>query len=173
MRVFKIIFYCIALSSKLYAQKYRSTHQTYTVDTNQLPFFNWRDIKNTQEYSIRYLQLNFFTFPSIETTHHTILQYEDSINKKTLLLTTKQQYQLYQLICDKRNFSSGDCGTFHLNAGFFVIKKRKICATINIGCGYNQWNFSPENSHSMSGALNRKGFKKMEILLDNINLNIK
>ena len=86
------------------------------------------------------------------------------------MLTNKQEYQLYELINDKTNFSNGDCGTFHLNAGFFVFENDKICGTINIGCGYNQWNFSSENLNAKWGSFNEKGFKKIEELLDNIHL---
>lgn len=119
------------------------------------------------------MQLNFLNFPNDSTVGQDILKFADSISNKSFLLLGRQEYQLYQLINDTTNFSEGDCGTFHLNAGILVFDKDKICGTINIGCGYNQWNFSSKNLNSKYGAFNERGFNKMQQLLDDINLNNK
>lgn len=59
---------------------------------------------------------------------------------------------------------------YHLNAGILVFSHDKVCDAIDIGCGYNQWNFSSQNPNARYGALNDNGFNKMEKLLDEINL---
>ena len=142
---------------------------SYQVDSAQLSVFNWTKLKDTAKYNIRYLQLNFLNLPDDSTVGQDILKFIDSVGNKSFLLTRRQEYQLYQLINDTANFSEGDCGTFHLNAGFLVFDKEKICGTINIGCAYNQWNFSSENLNAKYGAFNERGFSKMQRLLDNIN----
>jgi hypothetical protein len=146
---------------------------SYQVDTAQLAIFNWAQLKDTTKYNIHYLQLNFLNYPDDTTIGQNILKFKDSISKKPFYLTGGQEYQLYQLINDTTNFSEGECGTFHLNAGILVFDKDKICGTISIGCGYNQWNFSSENSNAKYGLFSDKGFKKMEKLLDDINLSNK
>jgi hypothetical protein len=146
---------------------------SYQVDTTKLSIFDWTQLKDTTKYNIRYLQLNFFNVPDDSTVGQNILKFTDSINNKSFLLTGRQEYQLYQLINDATNFSEGDCGTFYLNAGILVFDKDKICGTINIGCGYNQWNFSSENLNAKYGAFNERGFSKMQQLLDDINLSSK
>ncbi len=142
----------------------------YQADTEQLSAFNWAQLKDTTKYDLRYLQLNFLNFPADHTIGQDILGLSDSLNTKSLLLTNRQEFQLYQLINNTANFSEGDCGTFHLNAGIFVLDKDKICGIINIGCGYSQWNFSSENLNAKYGAFNELGFNKMQQLLDDINL---
>jgi hypothetical protein len=143
---------------------------SYQVDTSQFSIFNWTGLKDTAKYNICYLQLNFINFPDDSTIGQDILKFSDSIRNKPFSLTNRQEYRLYQLINNTTNFSEGDCGTFHLNAGILVFDEGKICGTINIGCGYNQWNFSSENSKAKYGLFNEKGFKKMQELLDDINM---
>jgi hypothetical protein len=142
----------------------------YQVDTSQFSTFKWTQLADTAKYDIRYLQLNFLNYPEDSTIGQDILNFTDAIEDSSFLLTGKQEYQLYQLINDTANFSEGDCGTFHLNAGMLVFSQNKICSAIDIGCGYNQWNFSSENPRAKYGAFNDRGFKKMEELLNEINL---
>ena len=151
--------------------KLHKKENSYQVDTSQLLTFKWTQLKDTNKYNIRYLQLNFSTLPDDSTLEQDILKFNDPISHKSFLLSGKQKYQLYQLINDISNFSEGDCGTFHLNAGILVFDIDKICGAINIGCGYNQWNFSSENLNAKYGAFNERGFKRMQQLLDDINLN--
>ena len=145
----------------------------YQVDTSKLLTFKWTRLKDTTKYNIRYLQLNFSSFPNDSAVGQDILKFTDTISNKSFLLSGRQKYQLYQLINDTSNFSEGDCGTFHLNAGILVFDKENICGTINIGCGYNQWNFSSDNLNAKYGAFNERGFMKMQKLLDDINLSNK
>lgn len=156
----------------------KATNKTDTVikslsiakDRLPLQRFNWTELSNTDRFEIRYLQLNFLSFPTNEMIGNSIIRFADSLNTKSVLLTNEQVLDLFNLINEKSNFSEGDCGTFHLNAGFFVLLKGKICATIDIGCNYAQWNFSSENPNSKFGFLNEAGVKKMTSLLDDINL---
>jgi hypothetical protein len=89
---------------------------------------------------------------------------------KQFILTGRQKQQLFKLVNDSTNFSNGECGTFFLNAGFLIDYKKVKAGKINIGCGFNQWNFEPENKAAKYGGLSKKGFKNMERLIDEINL---
>lgn len=143
-----------------------------SIDEEAIRKYKWTYLSDTTQGEVYYLQLNFFKSPEENYVGAKILNYLDSVNNIFLLLNNQQRTQLAKIIIDSTNFSEGDCGTFHLNAGFIVVSDKKITATIDVGCAYNQWNFSPQNSHSKYGVLNEKGFREMEKLLDNINLSI-
>jgi|GEM_PF-3221448 len=131
---------------------------------------NWQTLSDTTKYSATYIQLNFDQFPMEETVGNDILDFQDGKGGKKMKLTNQQEFNLYKLVTDSTHFSEGDCGTFHLNAGFIIYQGEKIVGKINVGCGYGQWNFFPHNNQSKWGALNEKGFRAMEKLLDEINL---
>ena len=140
------------------------------VDDGLIADFKWIQLSDTAKYKVRYIQLNFLNYPDEKYLGKNILYFKDSISNNYYILNRIQIEDLLKLITDTNNFSEGDCGTYCLNAGIVVLEKNKICAMIDIGCAYNQWNFNPKNLKSKNGHLNEKGFRKMEKLLDNINL---
>lgn len=142
----------------------------WIIDKEAISKYKWTYLLDTTQDQVYYLQLNFLNFPEDSYIGKNILYFADSLSNKFLLLHNQQRIELYKLITDSSNFAGGDCGTFHLNAGFVIAGKDKIKATIDIGCAYNQWNFNPENSNSKYGALNEKGFRKMEKIIDKFNL---
>lgn len=131
---------------------------------------NWQALSDTTKYSATYVQLNFINYPTDETIGKDIIDLQDDKGGKKMKLTNKQEFNLFKLVTDCTNFSEGDCGTFELNAGFIIYQDDKAVGKINVGCGYNQWNFFPDNNQSKWGGLNEKGFSEMEKLLDDINL---
>lgn len=139
------------------------------IDTHKLEL-NWQTLSDTTKYSVTYIQLNFLNTPTEETIGKDIFELQNDKNGKKMKLTNKQEFNLFKLVTDTTNFSEGDCGTFQLNAGFLIYQGKKSVGKINIGCGYNQWNFEPNNNQSKWGGLNKKGFGEMEKLLDDINL---
>lgn len=146
-----------------------STTKTVDNQANKLDF-NWQMLSDTTKYSVKYIQLNFINYPTDETIGIDIYDLQDHKDGKKMELTNKQELNLFNLITDTTNFSEGDCGTFLLNAGFLIYQDDKSVGKINVGCGYNQWNFKPDNYQSKWGGLNDKGFREMEKLLDDINL---
>lgn len=131
---------------------------------------NWQALSDTTKYSATYVQLNFINYPTDETIGKDIIDLKDDKGGKKMKLTNKQEFNLFKLVTDSTKFSEGDCGTFQLNAGFIIYQDDKAVGKINVGCGYNQWNFFPDNNQSKWGGLNEKGFSEMEKLLDDINL---
>ena len=146
-----------------------STTRPVDKDTNKLNF-NWQALSDTTKYTVTYIQLNFSNYPTDDTIEKDIFDLQDHKDGKKMKLTNKQEFHLSKLVTDTTNFSEGDCGTFHVNAGFIVYQDDKSVGKINVGCGYNQWNFQPENYQTKWGGLNDKGFSEMEKLLDDINL---
>lgn len=142
-------------------------------DEDAIGNYKWTYLSDTLKGEVYYLQLNFFNSPEGNNVGTKILNHLDSANKSLLILNNQQRIQLAKIILDSTNFSEGECGTFQLNAGFIVVANKKITATIDIGCAYSQWNFMPENASSKYGTLSEKGFKKIQQLLDNINLTYK
>ena len=147
----------------------QSTTTGYVVNKNKISKFNWIQISDTSKLKVCYLQLNFLNFPDDNYMGKSILDFTDSISTASWILTNKQRIDLFKLVSDTSNYSEGDCGTFHLNAGFILLDSNNVCATIDIGCGFNQWNFNPEIPNSKHTSFNEEGFKKMEKLLDDIN----
>jgi hypothetical protein len=145
--------------------------EIFLVDENIISKFQWPQLADTTKLKVCYLQINFLNFPDDNYTGKNILDFKDSISTTSLILTNQQRLELFKLVTDTSNYSEGDCGTFHLNAGFILFDNRKICSTIDIGCAFNQWNFTPEIPNSKHTSFNEKGFKNMEKLLDDINLN--
>jgi hypothetical protein len=163
-RPFKILLVAIFLSALTAFGYWTVSRHTTKLD------LNWRTLSDTTKYSATYIQLNFINHPTDETIGKDIIDLQDEKGGKKMKLTNKQEFNLYKLVTDTTNFSEGDCGTFQLNAGFIIYQDDKAVGKINVGCGYNQWNFFPENNQSKWGGLNEKGFRKMEKLLDDINL---
>ncbi|HYV92050.1 MAG TPA: hypothetical protein VE978_09720 [Chitinophagales bacterium] len=132
---------------------------------------DWKILSDTASYSITYIQLNFLNGPTDDKTFgKDICDFQSGKEGKKMKLSSKQEYQLSKLVTNPSNFLDADCGTFQLNAGFIIFKEGKLVGKINIGCGYNQWFFSPYNHQSKAGWLSKKGFGIMEKLLDDINL---
>lgn len=131
---------------------------------------NWEALSDTTKYSATYIQLNFINYPTDNTIGKDIFDVQDDKRGKKIKLSNKEEFNLFRLVTDSTNFSDGDCGTFQLNAGFIIYQGDEAVGKINIGCGYNQWNFFPDNNQSRWGGLNDKGFREMEKLLDDINL---
>lgn len=146
-----------------------STTKIADKNTNKLDF-NWQALSDTAKYSVTYIQLNFINYPTDETIGKDIFDIQDYKDGKKMKLTNKQEFNLFKLVTDTTDFSEGECGTFQLNAGFIIYQGDKSVGKINVGCGYSQWNFQPDNYQSKWGVLNDKGFSKMEKLLDDINL---
>jgi len=170
IKTFIAIIFSTTFAACLNNTKKTSNKIVLSVDSVSLKNFKWTDLLDTSKTKVYYLQLNFLNFPDDNFIGKDIIDFKDSIPNNSFLLDSRQRQELLELISDSSNFSGGDCGTFHLNSGIVVAHKDKINATINIGCGFNQWNFSPENPVSKYGSFNEKGFKQMEKLLDNINL---
>ena len=145
----------------------------FILNENSMSNFKWTQLADTTKLQVCYLQLNFLNFPNDNFIGKNVLDFKDSISTTSLILTNKQRLELFKLITDISNYSEGDCGTFHLNAGFILLDNRKVCSSIDIGCAFNQWNFNPEIPNSKHTSFNEKGFKDMEKLLDDINLKSK
>lgn len=141
-----------------------------TVDTIRLKNFSWVLLSDTTKYRVCYLQLKSWDNPNIQAGQENILKYKDSIFEKGIWLTSENQIDLSKFINDSINFSDGTCGTFSLDAGFYVVSDKTICSTIDIGCSFNQWLFSSENSLVKGGSLSTPGFTKMTNILDKIYL---
>ena len=123
---------------------------------------------STAGYTVKYIQLDFKNYPSEEMMEANLL---DNVNSDNVMVLTQDQIiKLARLVTDSSNFSNGECGTFHLNAGFVIEKEAFVRGIITIGCGFNQWEFQPDNTFSKFGALNDDGFDIMTKLLDEINL---
>lgn len=131
---------------------------------------NWQTLSDTTGYSVTYIQLNFDQFVTDETISNDILDRQDGKGGKKMKLTNQQEFNLYQFVTDSTHFSEGECGTFHLNAGFIIHQADQVVGYINVGCGYGQWYFFPGNNQSKGGLVSEKGFRAMEKLLDDINL---
>jgi hypothetical protein len=129
----------------------------------------WEALADTARYSIEYIQLSFDDEPTEETIGEDIVALQDCPKAKKVPLTNQQERLLCQLVTDSTHFSAGECGTFQLDAGFIIHANRQVVGVINVGCGYNQWLFQPENGHSDQRSLNAKGFNKMTALLDALN----
>jgi hypothetical protein len=124
---------------------------------------------NSKQYTVRYYQHNFNNFPTDSTAHLRVVDFADSPDLMTLDSTDVAS--LVHLISDSTNFSDGDCGTFALNAGFIVFNNDEtINGIIEVGCGFNQWEFEPFNPNCKWGGLNEKGFRLMSDMLDEINI---
>lgn len=130
---------------------------------------NWEDIADTNEYAVDYLQIDFSAYPAEEYMDKAVTDFSGRKGIKKVKLTGRQQILLSEFISDTMNFSQSDCGTFHLNAGFIIYRKGEEKGLIDIGCGFNQWNFMPHNPKSGAGSVTEKGFREMEALLDDIN----
>jgi hypothetical protein len=150
-----------------------NTTEKLVIEEDIISKFQWTQLADTTKLKVFYLQLNFLNFPDDNYVGKNILDFKDSISTTALALTNKQRLELYKVVTDTSNFSEGDCGTFHLNAGFIVLDNRKVCSTIDIGCAFNQWNFNPEIPNSNHTSFNEKGLKNIEKLLDDINLKSK
>jgi hypothetical protein len=137
------------------------------------PDLDWQTLSDTTKYSVTYIQLNLSNQLADDTFGKDILALQNNKEAKKMNLTNKQEFNLFKFITNTTNFSESDCGTFHINAGFIIYQDDKFVGKINIGCGYNQWNFQPENYKSRSGGLSKNGFTEMEKLLDDINLSNK
>jgi hypothetical protein len=146
----------------------QNTNTKWTVDTAEINKYKWSDLIDTVS-KVYYIQLNFLNFPDDNYIGKSITDFADSININSHLLDLRQREELLKLVTDTSNFSEGDCGTFHLNAGFIIVEKRNIKASVDIGCGYNQWKFNPFNDKCKYGAFNQNGFRKLETFLDEIN----
>lgn len=160
----KILLIAISLSALTAFGYWTLSRHTTKLD------LNWQALSDTTKYSVSYIQLNFINYPTDETIGKDIFDLQDHKDGKKMKLSNRQEFNLFKLVTDSTNFSEGDCGTFQLNAGFIVYQGDKAVGKINVGCGYNQWNFFPDNNQSKWGGLNDKGFKEMEKLLDDLNL---
>jgi len=147
--------------------------EKFIIDDNAISKFQWTQLADSTKLKVCYLQFNFLNFPDDNFIGKNILSFKDSISNIFFVLSNKQRLDLLNLVSDTSNYSEGDCGTFHLNAGFIILDNKNIVATIDIGCGFNQWNFNPEIPNSKHTSFNENGFKNMEKLLDDINLNRK
>ncbi len=130
---------------------------------------NWEALADTARYSVEYIQLPFHDEPTKEMIGGNILAFQDYPKAKKLQLTNQQERMLCQFVTDTTHFSEGQCGTFQLDAGFIIHANRQVVGIINVGCGYNQWLFEPENSHADQRSLSARGFGKMTVLLDALN----
>ncbi len=164
-----MIIWVLMLYTSLSIKPAKGQSIGFAFDKNSFKNFKWEQIPNDDNILVYYLQLNFFESPGHPFIGKDIVDFKDSIPEKSILLNYDQRKSLYELISDSTNFSEGDCGTFHLNAGFILTHNKRIYGTIDIGCGYNQWNFDPVNPISKYGSLNEKGFINMKALLDDIN----
>ncbi|RTQ51674.1 hypothetical protein EJV47_07715 [Hymenobacter gummosus] len=126
----------------------------------------WKTLADTARYSVKYVSLNFDAAP--RTTGGDVLSFLNNPQYPAIQLSNRQEWQLYRLATTPAFYSEGDCGTFHLNAGFVVYQGSRIVGTINVGCGFNQWNYAPHNPQAKWGGLNDQGFRAMQQLLDDI-----
>ena len=129
----------------------------------------WEALADTARYSIEYIQLPFDDEPTEVMIGGDIVALQDYPKAKKVQLTNQQECLLYHLVTDTTHFSAGECGTFQLNAGFIIHANRQVVGIIDVGCGYNQWLFEPENSYTDQRSLSDKGFGKMTALLDALN----
>ena len=142
----------------------------WKIDKAEIEKYKWAELTDTIQFQVYYLQFNYLNFPDDNYVGKEIIDFKDSIKTKSFLINKQLRIELLKLVSDTTNFSEGDCGTFHLNGGFIIADKDRIKATIDIGCGFNQWFFNPQNISSKYGSFNDKGFEEMERLLDKINL---
>ena len=120
------------------------------------------------DYQFKYIQLNIDDYPTKENTQINIIDFLD--NDSIMILSRSHVEQLQNLITDTTNFSEGECGTFHLNGGIVIMDADTIKGIIEMGCGFGQWSFQPENPNAKWGNFNDKGFNIATKLLDDINI---
>lgn len=132
---------------------------------------NWKLFMDTTKYKAVFLEESFDTVtnnnqPAVNDLPGLL----HSKRTRTVALNSKQQIILAKLITDPGHFTEGRCGSFFLNAGFvFRDKNNKDVAHVIVGCGYDKWVFSPNNSLSKYGLLNQGGLLKLQKLLDELN----
>lgn len=156
-----IVFWGLALLL-LFQFSFIRIDSTSTVD------FDWDDLSDTNHFEILYLHVNNKTYPNKQFVDKYVEHYIDSFPEQLIRLNNVQKNQLLKFVSNSTNYSSGEQSIFHLNAGFIFKKNNQVCATINIGCGFNQLHFSPDNKQTKYGLLNDIGFRRLENLISSI-----
>ena len=132
---------------------------------------DWTNQSRLHKLDILYVQLNFSPFSDEDIMGKSIEEFTFENNIYALPPTNKSQ--LIEIISDSSNFSTGECGTFALNAGFLFLENDTIKGIIEMGCGCSHWGFEPWNKNARDGSLSDSGFEKMTELLDDIHLKTK
>lgn len=129
--------------------------------------FRWSRLADTARYSVRYVSVTFDAVPRGSSRTDVLTALADP-TYSSFRLSNQQELELHKLATTPAYYSEGDCGTFQLNAGFVVYQGRQVVGKIDLGCGFNQWNYAPRNPQAKWGGLNDQGFKAMTKLLDAI-----
>lgn len=134
------------------------------------PAFSWKQLSDTVNYRVAYIYWDEGTYADKGTLGKDILDFATESKSKKTELTGKQQLKLVKLVTTTINFSGTPCAAFDLNSGFIIYKGASVVGKINVGCAYNQWNFTPANALAKQGAFGKKGIKLMKSFVDGITI---
>lgn len=131
--------------------------------------FTWQSLEDTNSYFVQYIALPRVNKIDSNRKNKEVIDFVEAQHVMKYELTNTEEYFLLHLLTDSNSFEQGDCGTFWLEGGFVFYKNEQLAGYIDLGCGYSQWLFHPENKLTRTGNLNEHGFWKIQALLDNIN----
>lgn len=96
------------------------------------------------------------------------------VRRPGVRLNSDQKRRLFSMCSDSEYYDEvGECGTFHLNAGFLINYGRETIGVVELGCGHWQWRFTPENALVNYGAMNEIGREALTPLLDELYVALK